>query len=61
MYGANPDLADRLGLKRQWLHAMRLEFRHPRTKIWTKVVSSYPADLRRSLQIERQSATGIRS
>ena len=61
MYGANPDLAERLGLKRQWLHAMRLEFRHPRTKIWTKVVSSYPADLRRSLQIERQSASGIRS
>ena len=40
---------------------MRLEFRHPRTKIWTTVVSSYPADLRRALQIERQSATGIRS
>ena len=39
MYGANPELADRLGLTRQWLHAMHLEFRNPRTHIWTKLVS----------------------
>ncbi|MEK0306882.1 RluA family pseudouridine synthase [Bifidobacterium favimelis] len=50
MYGANPVLAGRLGLDRQWLHARQLEFRHPRTRIWTKVVSSYPADLLRSLE-----------
>ncbi|WP_339349287.1 RluA family pseudouridine synthase [Bifidobacterium indicum] len=56
MYGANPDLAGRLGLTRQWLHAMRLEFRHPRTHIWTKVVSSYPADLRRALDREREES-----
>ena len=54
MYGANPELADRLGLTRQWLHAMRLEFRHPRTHIWTKVVSSYPVDLRKALDMERE-------
>jgi 23S rRNA pseudouridine1911/1915/1917 synthase len=49
MYGANPQLAQRLGLERQWLHAMRLEFRHPRTHLWTRVDSSYPADLQQAL------------
>lgn len=52
MYGANPVLAANLGLTRQWLHAMRLEFRHPRTHIWTKVVSSYPTDLLHALNLE---------
>ena len=28
-YGADPTLAKRLGLTRQWLHAMRLGFEHP--------------------------------
>ena len=45
MYGANPVLAGELGLDRQWLHAMKLEFRHPRTHLWTSVESHYPADL----------------
>lgn len=49
MYGANPQLAQRLGLERQWLHAMRLEFRHPRTRVWTTVDSHYPADLAHAL------------
>ena len=31
MYGADPTLSERLGLERQWLHAMRLGFAHPRT------------------------------
>lgn len=52
MYGANPVLAANLGLTRQWLHAMRLEFRHPRTHIWTRVVSSYPPDLLYALNQE---------
>lgn len=52
MYGANPVLAANLGLTRQWLHAMRLEFRHPRTHIWTRVVSSYPSDLLHALNQE---------
>ena len=30
-YGADPVLAARLGLVRQWLHAVRLGFLHPRT------------------------------
>ncbi|RBP98577.1 RNA pseudouridine synthase [Bifidobacterium aemilianum] len=49
MYGANPVLAEQLGLTRQWLHAMRLEFRHPRTHIWTTVSSHYPPDLQTAL------------
>jgi 23S rRNA pseudouridine1911/1915/1917 synthase len=49
MYGANPVFAQNLELSRQWLHAMRLEFRHPRTRVWTTVESRYPADLRHAL------------
>lgn len=50
MYGANPVLAQNLELSRQWLHAMRLEFRHPRTRIWTTVESRrYPVDLQHAL------------
>ena len=30
-YGADPTLAARLGLERQWLHAVRLGFEHPGT------------------------------
>ena len=51
MYGGNPVLAGRLGLTRQWLHAMRLEFRHPRTHVWTTVASRYPADLSHALDV----------
>ncbi|AKV55055.1 ribosomal large subunit pseudouridine synthase D [Bifidobacterium actinocoloniiforme DSM 22766] len=54
MYGANPELAERLGLERQWLHAIRLEFRHPRTGLWTTVDSTYPADLAASLETLRR-------
>ena len=49
MYGANPVLSEALGLDRQWLHAMKLEFRHPRTRVWTTVRSQYPADLAAAL------------
>lgn len=54
MYGANPVMAEELGLTRQWLHAMRLEFRHPRTRIWTTVESRYPADLAQALETLRR-------
>jgi 23S rRNA pseudouridine1911/1915/1917 synthase len=53
MYGGNPKLAERLGLTRQWLHAMQLEFRHPRTHVWTTVRSAYPADLAHALELMR--------
>lgn len=51
MYGANPVLAEDLGLNRQWLHAIQLEFRHPRTHVWTTVRSQYPADLSHALEM----------
>ncbi|WP_314687795.1 RluA family pseudouridine synthase [uncultured Bifidobacterium sp.] len=51
MYGGNPVLARELGLDRQWLHSMKLEFRHPRTRIWTAVTSTYPADLAHALEM----------
>ena len=57
MYGANPVLAAELGLERQWLHAMRLEFRHPRTHVWTTVASSYPSDLTHALETMRSRHT----
>ena len=53
MYGANPVLSERLGLTRQWLHAMSLGFRHPRTHVWTTVTSTYPADLAHALDVLR--------
>jgi 23S rRNA pseudouridine1911/1915/1917 synthase len=49
-YGADPRLADRLGLARQWLHAVRLGFPHPSTERWMEFESSYPADLEAALE-----------
>ena len=58
MYGANPVMAKELGLERQWLHAMQLEFRHQRTHVWTTVKSRYPADLQHALDsLEAKHAT----
>jgi 23S rRNA pseudouridine1911/1915/1917 synthase len=50
-YGADPVLADRLGLERQWLHAVRLAFTHPVTGEPMSFSSPYPADLKRALDI----------
>ncbi len=48
-YGADPTLAARLGLHRQWLHAVRLGFHHPSTGQWMEFASDYPADLAAAL------------
>jgi 23S rRNA pseudouridine1911/1915/1917 synthase len=48
-YGADPKLAARLGLQRQWLHAVHLGFGHPDTGEWVTFDSEYPADLRQAL------------
>ncbi|MGD9955539.1 MAG: RluA family pseudouridine synthase [Candidatus Nanopelagicales bacterium] len=50
-YGADPVLAKRLGLGRQWLHATRLGFEHPGTGEWVELSSAYPADLQTALDI----------
>jgi 23S rRNA pseudouridine1911/1915/1917 synthase len=52
-YGADPTLAARLGLTRQWLHAGELAFKHPVTGEELRFVSGYPDDLERALAILR--------
>jgi 23S rRNA pseudouridine1911/1915/1917 synthase len=49
-YGADPTLARRLGLERQWLHAVRLGFTHPETGEYVDYTSPYPADLDDALE-----------
>ncbi len=51
MYGADPKLAARLGLNRQWLHAVRLGFVHPTTGEDLVFTSRYPADLQHALDV----------
>lgn len=50
-YGADPTLAARVGLSRQWLHAVRLGFAQPTTGEWLEVTSEYPADLEHALEV----------
>ncbi|MGO0576348.1 RluA family pseudouridine synthase [Ornithinimicrobium panacihumi] len=49
-YGADPVLARRLGLERQWLHAVRLGFDHPGSGERVEFESAYPADLVEALE-----------
>jgi 23S rRNA pseudouridine1911/1915/1917 synthase len=53
MYGADPTMSARLGLSRQWLHAMRLGFRHPATGRHVEFTSVYPDDLAHALGVLR--------
>ncbi|MCL2780898.1 MAG: RluA family pseudouridine synthase [Actinomycetia bacterium] len=55
-YGADPTLALRLGLARQWLHACSLSFEHPATGEWLTVTAPPPADLRHALDALRVSS-----
>jgi 23S rRNA pseudouridine1911/1915/1917 synthase len=50
LYGADPVLAARLGLDRQWLHATQLGFRHPTRAEDMVFVSEYPAELVSALE-----------
>jgi 23S rRNA pseudouridine1911/1915/1917 synthase len=52
-YGADPTLAARLGLDRQWLHARMLGFAHPATGRYVEFESPYPADLAYALDMLR--------
>ncbi len=52
-YGADPKLAERLALTRQWLHAVRLAFEHPGTGERVEYESSYPPDLAHALDLLR--------
>jgi 23S rRNA pseudouridine1911/1915/1917 synthase len=52
-YGADPTLAARAGLTRQWLHATSLGFVHPGTDEYVRFDSHYPEDLAHALEVLR--------
>ncbi|WP_215545601.1 RluA family pseudouridine synthase [Amycolatopsis sp. CA-230715] len=52
-YGADPVLARKLGLSRQWLHARTLGFAHPADGRWVQFEAEYPDDLANALKILR--------
>ncbi len=54
-YGADPVLARRVELARQWLHAVRLGFAHPDTHEWVEFESAYPGDLAHALELIRDA------
>jgi len=55
-YGADPTLAARLKLSRQWLHARELGFLHPRTHDEVRFVSDYPDDLKYALDVLQEAS-----
>ena len=55
LYGGDPVLAKRLGLERQWLHAVRLGFEHPESGEQVEYESDYPDDLQRALDTLRDA------
>ncbi|HVE74145.1 MAG TPA: RluA family pseudouridine synthase [Mycobacteriales bacterium] len=55
-YGADPSLAQRLGLRRQWLHAVRLSFDHPADGQRVSFTSDYSPDLAAALAILRSES-----
>ena len=54
-YGADPTLATRLRLERQWLHAVKLGFTHPESGDYVEYHSPYPPDLANALEIIRDA------
>jgi 23S rRNA pseudouridine1911/1915/1917 synthase len=52
-YGADPVLAARVGLSRQWLHAVRLGFEHPEGGEYVEYQAPYPEDLQHALDTLR--------
>ena len=55
-YGADPTLAARLGLDRQWLHAAVLGFDHPADGRPLRFESTPPEDLSRALELLAEPA-----
>ncbi|WP_046470850.1 RluA family pseudouridine synthase [Allosalinactinospora lopnorensis] len=54
LYGADPTLSERLGITRQWLHAVRLGFEHPTEGRYVEFESPYPEDLQRVIDQLRE-------
>ncbi len=50
-YGADPVLAQRLEIKRPWLHAIELSFNQPSTQERITLHTPLPADLQRALEL----------
>lgn len=50
MYGADPTLAAKFGIDRQWLHAVKLSFEHPITGEQVEFESEYSSDLKEVLE-----------
>jgi 23S rRNA pseudouridine1911/1915/1917 synthase len=53
MYGADPKLAAKVHLDRQWLHAKKLSFIHPTKGETVEFESEYPVELTKALDILR--------
>jgi len=53
LYGCDSKFAQRLGLDRQFLHAMKLGFIHPTKGEYISFESSYPQDLNHALEVLR--------
>ena len=53
LYSADPVLAAKLGLERQWLHAVELSFVHPTSGETVTFTSDYPDDLQHALELVR--------
>jgi 23S rRNA pseudouridine1911/1915/1917 synthase len=53
LYGADPKIAQKLQLERQWLHAVALGFQHPISGESLNFSSEYPIDLAKSLDALR--------
>ncbi len=54
LYGGDPVLAARVGLTRQWLHAVMLGFEHPDSGDYVEYESVYPDDLQQALDAIRE-------
>ncbi len=54
-YGGDPVLSRRVGLERQWLHAVRLGFEHPESGDFVEFSSPYPDDLAHALAVIRDA------
>lgn len=55
-YGGDPVLAERLELRRPWLHAMELAFDQPSSHERITLAAPYPDDLKRALELAASSA-----
>ena len=51
MYGADPTLASRMNLERQWLHAVRLSFMHPTSGEQVSFESPHTEELQQALEL----------